>query len=97
MCLIINALLIVFSILYLVLGIHPTCSFEFFIEYLGIPLVFLTGFILPFDEIGEWYKKLDKQYKNERFKALKGWLIVLYMIITFISFIIFMIASSQNE
>ena len=95
-CLIINALPIVFFILDSTLGIYPACSFEFFIKYLGVPLIILMGFTLPFDDNGVWYKELDKKYKNERFKALKGWLIVIYMIASFVSFVVFMIASMQQ-
>ena len=96
MCLIINALLLVFFILYLVLGIHPTCSFEFFIKYLAIPLVLISSFVLPDDDEGKWYKQLDEKYKNERFQSIKGFCIVFYMVATFVSFIVFMITSMQH-
>ena len=95
-CLTLNLLLIVLATLYWAFNIHPTTSFEIFYKYLAIPLTLIVAFVLPDDDDGKWYKQLDKKYKNERFQSLKGFCIVLYMVGSFVSFIVFMIASMQH-
>ena len=95
-CLTLNSLLIVLATLYWAFNIHPTASFEFFYKYLAIPLALIVVFVLPDDDEGKWYKQQDEKYKNERFQSLKGFCVVLYMVGSVVSFIVFMIASMQH-
>ena len=93
-CLILNGLLLLMALTYWFFEIPPSKVIEFFCKYLLVPLLIVI-FFSPVDR-GELYNQLDKKYKDEKHQSLKGWCIVLYMVGSVVSFIVFMIASMQH-
>ena len=54
-------------------------TMKFCILYLLIPLTIICFFIWPKDDL---YMQLDQKYKNEKHRKLKGWLILVYIILS---------------
>lgn len=86
-CLIFNILLIISGCLYVISDIYPSETIDFFMKKLYIPLMMVGVIMIP-SKGKKTYKKLDAKYRNDKHKELKGWLIALYCIVSFFSFIV---------
>ena len=67
--------------------IYPSETIDFFMKKLYIPLMMVGVIMIP-SKGKKTYKKLDAKYRNDKHKELKGWLIALYCIVSFFSFIV---------
>lgn len=58
------------------------------IVLIAIPFIFLyiRTFFIPEEQKKDLFKQLEKRYKNEPHKKLKGWLVALYAIGTLVLF-----------
>ena len=63
-------------------------TIKYCILYVLIPLAIICFFIWPNDEL---YMQLDQKYKNEKHRKLKGWLILVYIILSILLPILTMI------
>ena len=63
-------------------------AIKYCILYVLIPLAIICFFIWPNDEL---YMQLDQKYKNEKHRKLKGWLILVYIILSILLPILTMI------
>ena len=86
-CIIFNALLLFAAFRYAIWDVYPSESIDFFMEKIFIPLIIVCAFFISSKD-KKAYKKLESEYKNDKHKELKGWLIAIYCILSFFSIVI---------
>lgn len=86
-CIIFNALLIISFFRYAISGVFPSETIDFFIKRIYVPLMIVSIIIIPSKD-KKTYKKLENKYQNDKYKEIKGWLIVIYCVLSFFSIVI---------
>lgn len=90
LCVYSNILVISMLVRYWIFDIPASTkdTIKYCILYVLIPLAIICFFIWPNDEL---YMQLDQKYKNEKHRKLKGWLILVYIILSILLPILTMI------
>lgn len=86
-CVIFNTLLVFSGLLYVISGIYPSETIDFFLKKIYIPLIIVIAIFTPSKD-KKSYKKLETKYKNDKHSELKGWLIAIYCILSFFSVVV---------
>ena len=71
-----------------ILGIKSLIKSGFILILIPIILLYVRTFFIPIQCKKQKFEQLEKRYKNEKHKRLKGWLVAIYAIGTLVLYIL---------
>ena len=71
-----------------ILGIKSLTKSGFILILIPIILLYVCTFFIPIQRKKQKFEQLEKRYKNEKHKRLKGWLVTIYAIGTLVLYIL---------
>ena len=71
-----------------ILGIKSLTKSGFILILIPIILLYVSTFFIPIQCKKQKFEQLEKRYKNEKHKRLKGWLVTIYAIGTLVLYIL---------